>query len=280
MAEGHLDTRLAVRANDEFGVWAGSFNEMADALQAQLHAMDEARERERRFAGDVAHELRTPLGALVTAASLIEERLDALPPPVVRPAELLVREARRLRSLVDELLELFRLDVEDQDLRLEHLSLRQAVAAVLLRYQWQDDVVLHGDDRTSVLADPRHLERIVTNLLHNAVIHGRSGVRARVLEDGGHAVLALLDAGDGIDPEDLPHVFERFYKADRSRAMGGSGLGLAIAAEHTRLLGGDLSVESERRVGTTFRLRLPGGAAVPVDPEQLSRNGYDDVRPP
>lgn len=279
MAEGHLDTRLPIRATDEFGVWAASFNDMADALQAQLDALERAGERERRFAGDVAHELRTPLGSLVTAASLIEERLDSLPPATRRPAELLITEARRLRGLVDELLELFRLDADQQDLRAEHLSLRRAVAAVLLRYQWRD-VDLEGDDRTSVLADPRHLERVVANLVHNAVAHGRIGVVVRVLEDGEHAVLEVSDAGAGIEPVDLPHLFERFYKVDRSRASGGSGLGLAIAAQNARLIGGVLSVESEPAVGTTFRLRLPLATRVVAGAQdEVLRNGYEDGRP-
>src|SRR5207244_916785 len=106
LAEGLLDTRLPVETRDEFGAWATSFNEMASALEAKIEALSEARERERRFTSDVAHELRTPLSAVVGEASLLREHLAELPAEVRRPAELLVGDVGRLRRLVEELMEI------------------------------------------------------------------------------------------------------------------------------------------------------------------------------
>ena len=175
-----------------------------------------------------------------------------------------------MRSLVDELLELFRLDADEQDLRPEILSLRRAVATVLARYQWESEVELEGGDGPRVHADPRHLERVVANLVDNAVTHGRVGVRVRVLTEDEEAVLEVADEGAGIAAEDLPHVFERFYKADTSRARGGSGLGLAIAAQNAQLIGGELSVESAEGAGAVFRLRLPVSPDTVPDAETVA----------
>ncbi len=149
------------------------------------------------------------------------------------------------------------------DLRSEVSSLRRAVATVLARNQWHDVVELHGDDGVLVLVDPRHFERVVTNLVQNAVAHAGVGVRIRAFADGADAVLEVRDEGGGIAEENLPHLFERFYKADRSRAGGGTGLGLSIAARNATLIGGTLTVESVQGAGSTFRLRLarhPGPA--------------------
>jgi two-component system sensor histidine kinase MtrB len=112
-----------------------------------------------------------------------------------------------------------------------------------------------------VHADPRRLERVLANLLANAVTHGRSGVTASVRRTGGGVTVTVADRGPGIPPEHLPHLFERFYKADPSRTGAGSGLGLAIAYENARLLGGRLWVDSNPGAGTRFHLDLPAEAA-------------------
>src|SRR5262249_29771574 len=118
VAEGLLATRLPVRGRDEFGAWAESFNRMAEALEAKISALSQAQARERRFTADVAHELRTPVTALVAAASLLREHLGALPANAQRPAELLVADVPRLRRLVDDLMEISRLDAGQEDVSL------------------------------------------------------------------------------------------------------------------------------------------------------------------
>jgi two-component system, OmpR family, sensor histidine kinase MtrB len=256
LAEGLLATRLPVESKDEFGAWAASFNEMAEALQAKILALSEAQARERRFTADVAHELRTPLTAIVNEASLLAEHIDRMPPPARRPAELLVEDVARLRDLVEDLMEVSRLDAGTQRVRLERVDLGHVVASAAHVRGWDEETDLEAEE-VILTSDPRRLERIVANLIGNALEHGGRDVSVRVGRDEVGAFVEVSDRGNGIAPQDLPHLFERFYKADRARTAQGSGLGLAIALENARLLGGDIDVWSEPGAGTRFTLRLP-----------------------
>jgi signal transduction histidine kinase len=256
LAEGLLDTRLPIESEDEFGVWAASFNEMAEALEAKITALSEAQARERRFTSDVSHELRTPLTALVAEASLLAEHLDQMPEDARRPAELLVNDVARLRDLVEDLMEISRLDAGEARVREEPVDVGSLVATAVRSRRWDDRVSIDRDS-VVVTTDPRRLERIVANLIGNALEHAGRDVAVRVARDGLGAFVEVTDTGPGIPPDRLPHVFDRFYKADSSRAGPGSGLGLAIALENARLLGGDLDVWSEVGRGTRFTLRLP-----------------------
>jgi two-component system, OmpR family, sensor histidine kinase MtrB len=256
LAEGLLDTRLPIESEDEFGVWAASFNEMAEALEAKITALSEAQARERRFTSDVSHELRTPLTALVAEASLLAEHLDQMPEDARRPAELLVNDVARLRDLVEDLMEISRLDAGEARVREEPVDVGSLVATAVRSRRWDDRVSIDRDS-VVVTTDPRRLERIVANLIGNALEHAGRDVAVRVARDGLGAFVEVTDAGPGIPPDRLPHVFDRFYKADSSRAGPGSGLGLAIALENARLLGGDLDVWSEVGRGTRVTLRLP-----------------------
>jgi two-component system, OmpR family, sensor histidine kinase MtrB len=256
LAEGLLETRLPVESKDEFGAWAASFNEMADALEGKILALSEAQARERRFTSDVSHELRTPLTALVAEASLLAEHLEQMPPEARRPAELLVNDVARLRDLVEDLMEISRLDAGEAHVREERVDLGSLVATTVRSRRWQDRVRLETDE-VVLRSDHRRLERIVANLVGNALEHGGRDVAVRVALDGIGAFVDVSDEGAGIPPDRLPHVFDRFYKADTARAGPGSGLGLAIALENARLLGGDIDVWSEVGRGTRFTLRLP-----------------------
>ena len=255
LAEGLLETRLPVEGRDEFGVWAQSFNEMAAALESKISALSAAQARERRFTADVAHELRTPLTALVGEASLLAEHLDAMPGQAKRPAELLIADVRRLRRLVDDLMEISRLDAGVESVRAESVDVGALVVGAVRSRGWDGQVRL---DATSVrvTSDPRRLERIVVNLVDNALTHGGSGVTVHVGRDGSGAVVEVADRGPGIAPEHLAHLFDRFYKADPSRAGHGTGLGLAIAQENARLLGTTIEAWSEPGQGTRFTLKL------------------------
>ena len=251
LAEGLLETRLPVEGQDEFGAWAQSFNEMAAALEAKIDALSAAQARERRFTADVAHELRTPLTALVGEASLLSEHLERMPAESRRPAELLIGDVGRLRRLVEDLMEISRFDAGAESVHAEDVDVAALVSAVVRARGWEDRVSLDGGG-LQVTSDPRRLERIVANLVDNALEHGGSHVEVRL----GEGVVEVVDDGPGISPEHLPHVFERFYKADESRSGGGTGLGLAIAQENARLLGGAIEVESTPGAGSRFTLRL------------------------
>jgi signal transduction histidine kinase len=268
LAEGLLETRIPVESADEFGAWAVSFNEMAEALQAKITALSQAQTRERRFTSDVAHELRTPLTALVGEAELLAEQLDAMPSDARRPAELLIADVARMRRLVEDLMEISRLDASGEAVHRERVDVGALVAATVRSRGWED-VKIEGDGAI-VETDPRRLERIVANLVGNAVEHGGGHVKVRVSDQ----TVEVSDTGRGIPAEHLPHVFERFYKADPARTGGGSGLGLAIALENAHLLGAELEAWSEKGRGTRFTLRLPvteplrdreGGVAQPDD---------------
>jgi len=250
LAEGLLETRLPVEGRDEFGAWAQSFNEMAAALEAKIEALSAAQARERRFTADVAHELRTPLTALMGEASLLADHLDRMPPESRRPAELLIADVGRLRRLVEDLMEISRFDAGAESVQAEEVDVPALVRATVRARGWEDRVRLEGDG-LRVTSDPRRLERIVANLVDNALEHGGATVSVRIGEDE----IEVADDGPGIPSEHLPHVFERFYKADVSRSGGGTGLGLAIARENALLLGGELQVASDGR-GTRFTLRL------------------------
>ncbi|HEX3256434.1 MAG TPA: HAMP domain-containing sensor histidine kinase [Gaiellaceae bacterium] len=256
LAEGLLETRLPVESRDEFGTWAASFNEMAEALEAKIRALSEAQARERRFTSDVSHELRTPLTALVAEASLLGEQLDRMPAEARRPAELLVNDVARLRDLVEDLMEISRLDAGEARVQEERVDLDSLVRAAVRSRAWEDRVRVDGNE-VVLRSDHRRLERIASNLIGNALEHGGRDVSARIGRDGVGIFLEVSDHGAGIPPDRLPHVFDRFYKADTARAGPGSGLGLAIALENARLLGGDIEVWSEVGRGTRFTLRLP-----------------------
>jgi signal transduction histidine kinase len=256
MAEGLLATRLPVESQDEFGAWALSFNQMAEALESKIAALSEAQARERRFTSDVAHELRTPLTALVGEASLLREHLDQMPPGARRPAELLIQDVGRLRRLVDELMEIARFDAGRESVRFEEVDILALTKATVRARGWEGRVPIDGE-RLVVATDRRRLERIVSNLVGNALEHGGRDVRVTVAPDGPAASIEVTDRGPGIAPEHLSHLFERFYKADPSRTAAGSGLGLAITLENVKLLGGDIEVWSEVGTGTQFTVRLP-----------------------
>ena len=256
LAEGLLETRLPVETDDEFGVWAASFNEMAEALEQKIRALSEAQARERRFTSDVAHELRTPLTALAGEASLLAQHLERMPSEARRPAQLLVEDVRRMRRLVEELMEIFRLDADREDVRTEPVDLGALTARLLRSRDWDGSVSLDTEP-VVVETDQRRVERIVSNLVDNAVAHGGRDVAVQIGRNETDAFVEVRDRGPGITPEHLEHVFERFYKADPARAGAGSGLGLAIALENARLLGGGIDAWSEIGVGSRFTLRLP-----------------------
>ncbi|MFH0915607.1 MAG: HAMP domain-containing sensor histidine kinase [bacterium] len=300
VSQGDLDIRLPVGA-DEFGVLAASFNQMTENLRAKMLDLEAGQARERRFVADVTHELRTPVSALVGEASLLKARLEAAPvdcpPEVTRLALLVSTDIARLRQLVDDLLEISRLDARAAETVIEVVDLRAFLLLLVRAHGWSDAVRIVGTIRTSdessatragttvaddsgwtssgtlIRTDKRRVERIIVNLVENALQHGAApvtlGIRRTAGTDAGEPPasrpddlihVTVTDSGPGIPVEHLPHIFDRFYKADPSRASSrGSGLGLAIARENARLLGGDLAVANVPQGGARFVLSLPAG---------------------
>ena len=266
---GLLGTRLPEEGGDEFADLGHAFNRMAEALERSIGELRKLESSHRRFVADVSHELRTPLTALTTAADVLDAHRDGLDEAGNRAARLLVRESHRLAALVEDLMEISRLDAKAAAMAWEPVDVVQLVGSAVATRGWAGQVhvastAANGDGLTTY-ADPRRLDAIVANLVGNALEHGRPPVRVLVTASDDEVVVAVNDAGDGIAPTDLPRIFDRFYKADPARPGGrGSGLGLAIARENARLHGGDLTVASPPGSGATFTLRVPRRVSEPL----------------
>jgi two-component system sensor histidine kinase MtrB len=257
IAAGDLSARLPVDSRDEFGAWAATFNRMAASLERTVEELRLAQDQQRAFVADVSHELRTPTTALVQEAALLRDHLDALPPDGRRGGELLVRDVARLRTLIDDLLEISRFDAAAEVATPTEFDaaafVRAVVTARLPRARLDLPVA-----PIRVVLDRRRLERILGNLLDNAREHGEaSAVEVALDVEGDTLRLTVADRGPGVPSDELPHLFERFHKADPSRSRGGSGLGLAIAREHAELLGGTLDAALRDGGGLGFVLLLP-----------------------
>ena len=266
IAAGDLSARVAVGGADEFARFAAEFNRMADSLAETVGRLEASERRNRRFVADVSHELRTPLTALVGEAAIIEADLDRLQPDARRAAQLLVEDVRRLRLLVEDLMEISRFDARAEQATLEPLDLGTAVRSIV-RSRLPAAVLTLPERPIVVEADVRRLDRIVGNLLDNARHHAPgASVEVDVAVDAatGMASVRVSDEGPGVDPKAIPHLFDRFFKADVSRAAGSSGLGLAIAAEHAALLGGTLEAANRDGGGLAVTLRLPVTGSLPA----------------
>ncbi len=230
---------------------------MAAALADTIGRLEAAETQNRRFVADVAHELRTPLAALVAEASILREHVGNLPPDSRRAAELLISDIGRMRVLVDDLMEVSRFDAQAEQIALEPVDLGRLVRTVV-NARLADATLDVPIAPLVVDTDPRRLERILGNLLDNAREHAAGSVVEVELRVVGEAVvLVVADRGPGVSPDRLDRIFERFYKADPSRHGGSSGLGLAIAAEHAALLGGVLTAANRTGGGLRVELRWP-----------------------
>ncbi len=264
-AGGHLDERMPVRGEDEVARLAESYNEMAAGLAAQIQQLEEFGALQRRFTSDVSHELRTPLTTVRMAADVLYASRDELLPALRRSSELLVTELDRFESLLADLLEISRLDAGVAELGAERVDLAgvvdRAVDAVRgVAADAGSDLVLALPDGEYAEVDPRRVERIVRNLVANAVDHGEGRpVEVTLAGDVESVAVLVRDHGVGLRPGEADLVFNRFWRAEESRARrsGGTGLGLSISVEDARLHGGWLQAWGEPGRGSAFRLTLP-----------------------
>jgi two-component system, OmpR family, sensor histidine kinase MtrB len=265
-AHGHLSERIPVVGEDDMARLGTSFNEMAASIQRQIRQLEEFGELQRGFTSDVSHELRTPLTTVRMAADLLYESRDKLHPALHRPAELLVSELDRFETLLADLLEISRLDSGVAELHAETVDVRATVAyaaASVRAVADRADTPLELDlPAAEVLAeiDPRRVERIVRNLLTNALDHGEGRpVQLTVAADSDAVAVLVRDHGIGLQPGQQDLVFTRFWRGDpsRDRRTGGTGLGLSISLEDARLHGGWLQAWGEPGQGSAFRLTLP-----------------------
>jgi two-component system sensor histidine kinase MtrB len=287
-ADGHLDERMPVVGEDDIARLGTSFNEMAASIQRQIRQLEEFGELQRGFTSDVSHELRTPLTTVRMAADLLYESRDKLHPVLHRPAELLVRELDRFETLLADLLEISRLDAGVAELHSETVDVRTTATQAIALVQPVADQAgtpLEVDlPEIEVLADidSRRVERIVRNLLTNALDHGEGRpVKLTVAADEKAVAVLVRDHGVGLQPGQQDLVFTRFWRGDpsRDRRTGGTGLGLSISLEDARLHGGWLQAWGEPGKGSAFRLTLPRNqgdrltaSPLPLGPERPTRN--------
>ncbi|MFY1615847.1 ATP-binding protein [Micromonospora sp. WMMD736] len=271
LGEGDLSTRLTVRGVDELADVTRTFNDTAATIERQVGELRRMEADARRFVADVSHELRTPLAAMTAVTDVLDEEADRLPGDAGRAARLVSQETQSLTQLVNDLIEVSRFDSGTARLALDDVDVAAAVTATLRLRGWTDRV--RADLPAGVVArlDPRRLDVIVANLVGNAFRHGTEPVSVRLATEPDWFTIEVTDEGPGLDPEVLPHVFDRFYKADTARSRSeGSGLGLAIAWENARLhrhagQPGSLVASNRPHGGAVFTLRLPRSASDPAD---------------
>jgi two-component system sensor histidine kinase MtrB len=282
-AEGHLDERMRVIGEDDVARLAESYNQMAESIQAQIRQLEEFGQLQRRFTSDVSHELRTPLTTVRMAADVLHASREQFPAGLSRSTELLVDELDRFEALLGDLLEISRLDAGVEELASDQVDVRGLVRSAVNSVQGLVDSTATEielrmpDGEATAEVDARRVERILRNLLANAVDHGDGlPVRVTVGMDNAAVAIAVRDYGVGLRPGEAELVFNRFWRADpsRNRRTGGTGLGLAISVEDARLHGGWLEAWGEPGKGACFRLTLPRepstnltGSPLPLPPD-------------
>ncbi|MCD0481845.1 HAMP domain-containing histidine kinase [Streptacidiphilus sp. ASG 303] len=298
LGEGRWDTRLEVRGADELADVARTFNSTAEALAAQVEELSAREAASRRFVADMSHELRTPLTAMTAVTDILEDEADALDPMIEPAVRLVVSETRRLSDLVENLMEVTRFDAGTAKLVADEVDIADLIMSCIDGRAWFDAVELDAPRGMVARVDPRRLDVVFANLIGNALKHGGSPVVVRVRTEPrpahvrtaeGRAVLPpeeqvvveVRDSGPGIPEDVLPHVFDRFYKADKGRARSeGSGLGLSIAMENARIHGGTITAANAPAKPDGS----PGGAVftlvLPKEPSGGPDGGPADADPP
>jgi signal transduction histidine kinase len=267
LAEGKLKTRVAVSGRDEVASLAVTFNQMAEQLQATEDKQRELESLRRDLIAWVSHDLQTPLTSMRAILEALSDGVVEDPETVQRYLHTAQRDVRSLSSLIDDLFQMAQLDAGGFPLNRADASLSDLVSDTLESFTQLakgQEITLEGNvdsDVDPVRMDTQAIGRVLNNLIGNALRHtpaqGRVSVWVRRINS--HVEVTVSDTGEGIRAEDLPHVFERFYRGEKSRnrITGGAGLGLAIAHGIVQAHGGEIKVESEIHKGTQFTFYLP-----------------------
>ncbi len=261
METGDYSQRVHTRSRDEVGELAAAFNRMS----AELESLEQLR---RELVANVSHELKTPISAL---RAHLENLLDGVEEPNPQTLEVMLGQSERLGRLIDQLLDLSRLESGELVMQRRPVPLHPLVREVLSEIEVgraHRGVVIHDavpDDLPPVLVDPERIHQVLFNLLDNAIRFTPAGGAVTVSAHpvNGSCEIAVADTGQGISPEHLPRLFERFYRADaaRSRGDGGTGIGLAIARSVVEAHGGHIRAESRVGRGSVFTFDLPVASA-------------------
>jgi len=266
LGAGDLGHRVPVAGNDEFGQVAASLNHMAERIGDQVRELQEDGRRRQQLLADVSHELRSPVTALKAMAEALRDGVAAGPERTARATGAILESAERMERLVNDLIELARLDLDEFPLHPAPIDLRMALADCLRRHRQAAQsagIRLHPlPEGAPVMlsGDPHRLAQVFDNLLDNSISHAGAGADVHVsVEPGNPLTVVVSDTGRGISAQHLPYLFDAFYRGDPSRTPGGrhSGLGLRIARGIAHAHGGDLRVESTESQGTRAILTLP-----------------------
>ena len=264
--DGDFSQRMKVESSDEIATLGTAFNEMALSLESQISRLENLSRVQQRFVSDVSHELRTPLTTLRMASEVIYGQRQSFDPTIARSSELLVAQLDRFERLLEDLLEVSRFDAEVAVLEPVEFDLVQLIERCI------DDVLAneenhiisinidHETEQVMINADLRRIERIMRNLLSNALDHAEEKpIDVTIVSTRTEVAVGVRDHGAGIEPSVLSRVFDRFWRADPSRARvrGGTGLGLSIALEDARLHNGELDAWGSPGFGAHFVLTLP-----------------------
>jgi signal transduction histidine kinase len=272
---GDLERRVEARGSDELGVLGRTFNEMASTIAADVEKLRLAERMRRDLIGNISHDLRSPLASIQAyLETMVMKDAQLSSEERLRFLEISLRNIASLQSLVEELFELAKLEAKQVQLRREPLPIAELAQDVALKMapsaqsrRVSLDVEPSGD-LPLVSCDVGMIERVLTNLIDNALRATSAGGSVRVLltPEEERVRVTVADTGVGIAPEDLPHVFDRFYRADKSRdrATGGAGLGLAIARQIVELHGSILTVQSTPGQGARFSFSLSSPATTPT----------------
>ncbi|HXQ35088.1 MAG TPA: ATP-binding protein, partial [Anaerolineales bacterium] len=267
LAKGDLKTRVTVHGRDEVAALATAFNQMAEQLQAADQKQRELENMRRDLIAWVSHDLQTPLTSMRAILEALSDGVVDEPEMVNRYLHTAQRDVRSLSALIDDLFQMAQLDAGGFPLNRAQASLNDLVSDTLESFSelaFRDSITLEGKVEPNVdpvYMDTQAIGRALNNLISNALRHTSAGgkiyVSARRTDAG--VEVFVSDTGEGIRAEDIPHIFERFYRSEKSRnrGTGGAGLGLAITRGIVRAHGGDIRVESESGKGTRFIFQIP-----------------------
>jgi two-component system sensor histidine kinase MtrB len=276
LTKGNLDLRMDIHGEDEIASLGYSFNEMAVSLQQQISRLENLSKLQQRFVSDVSHELRTPLTTIRMASQVIYASRENFEPTVTRSAELLISQIERFESLLTDLLEVSRFDAQAAILEIEAVDIVILVKETIDYVHPSQDRIIHLNAPNSpviVDVDPRRIKRIIRNLISNAIDH-REGkdIDVQISETENEVSIGVRDYGHGFNYSDKKLLFERFWRADSSRARttGGTGLGLSIALEDAKLHQGEIDVWGERGKGAHFVLTIPKFAGGSIESKPIT----------
>ena len=266
VAQGDLSQRVPISEDDELGTLGVAFNDMANALS-------ESRRREREFLASVSHELRTPITAIRGYAEAIEDGAVKGEAGRAEAVGVIRSEADRLEHMVQDVMDLARVGSAEFHLEVRPVDLALTLGEAITAHQNEAsdagvNLISDFPERVAIESDPHRIRQVVSNLVQNALRVTSSGgtIRVSARAEASAAVIDVSDTGPGIEPEDLPHVFERSYlwRASKGARPVGTGLGLAIVRELVTALGGRVTVDSVIGQGSTFRIVLPARAPAPA----------------